>query len=273
MVLNASKEGFVDKIGRIQIGRKDYECLERQMELLSGLQREIVDSAFERDNPSVQQVARRRVLATEIVNHQDAAVGERLQWRAVQTGRRKVPELQRFQSELPADSDTRTAASDPSVVHVRLALQGERIFVRVRALVNDGVEHPDDVTVNRQRVWNRNIAGQNVANRFRDDGLAVSWRPVHEKGMPCGDGGAELVEHSIAEHEVRECPLNRLSRHAHWVIAHKATHVLEILFKRNRYVADVLAVLEQQHGAGTSRLGQPIAVGRRTYGAAASDSQ
>ena len=154
-------------------------------------------------------------------------------------------ELQRFQRELPADSYTRTAASHPSVVHVRLPLRAERIFVRVPRARERLGRTSNDVTVDRQRVWNRNIAGQNVANRFRDDGLAVSWRPCTRSAMRRWRGRVGRVNRSLStrcENAVESSPASRSSGDR----ARSDAYARDTVQKRNRYVADVLAVLEHQ---------------------------
>ena len=55
-----------------------------------------------------------------------------------------------------------------------------------------------------ERVRDGDVAVEQAANRLRDDGLAVSRRAVDEHRMAGVDRGTELVEHAIADHEMRK---------------------------------------------------------------------
>ena len=85
LVVDAAKERFVHEIGRLDVGREDHQHLERQVELLTGLQRRGSrrGSRAARSSGSADRAA--TALAAEVVDDQHAAVGLRLHRRAVET--------------------------------------------------------------------------------------------------------------------------------------------------------------------------------------------
>src|SRR6185369_4187132 len=104
-----------------------------------------LDARFERHHPPVEQVLRRAALASEVVDDEDAAVGQRLNRRAVHAAARVEPEAERFERELPADRDHRTLAQDPSLIE---SLAGPFVARRRRhRLVYHGVEKADDLAL------------------------------------------------------------------------------------------------------------------------------
>src|SRR5215471_608615 len=78
LVLDAAQERLVDQRAGLQVGREHDENIEWQLDLLSAGQRQEVDAALERNDPAVQQLSRRVLLPAEVVNPQDAAVGNGL---------------------------------------------------------------------------------------------------------------------------------------------------------------------------------------------------
>ena len=56
LVLNAPDEGFVHEFCRLDIGRKHHHGHEGKIDLLTGLQGQVVDVRLERDDPAVQQL-------------------------------------------------------------------------------------------------------------------------------------------------------------------------------------------------------------------------
>ena len=184
------------------IGGEHHEDVERHLKLLAGTQREIVDPAFERHDPAVQQVARRRVLTAEVIDDQHAAVGERLKRRRVEPERLVESKLQRRHRQLAADRDQRPPAAHPAMVERMVFFQSRIVSAVVDALVIDRVEQADDLSFDRQRMGNRDLALKDVANRLGDDGLAVARRPVDEQRVPCGNRGTKLIEHPAIQHQV-----------------------------------------------------------------------
>ena len=116
------------------------------------------------------------------------------------------------------------------------------VLGRRQRLVVDRVEHLDDVAVDVERVRNPHLAVEQVADRLRDDRLAVAGRPVDEERVPGVHGRTELIEHPLAQDEVRkrfpdlgagdQPGIGRLERH----------HVAAVLRHRHRRDAGVHAV-------------------------------
>ena len=75
LVVDAAEKRFVHQFGRSDVRGEHDEHHEGQLEFLTGLERQEVDAALERHDPAVQQVARRAPLTAEIVDDQNAAVG------------------------------------------------------------------------------------------------------------------------------------------------------------------------------------------------------
>src|SRR6266545_254396 len=78
LVMDAAEKGFIHQFRRANVRGKHNHGHERDVELLPCLERQEIDAAFERYDPPVQQIPRRTVLAPEVVDHEDAAVRNRL---------------------------------------------------------------------------------------------------------------------------------------------------------------------------------------------------
>ena len=179
------------------------------------LQRQVVDPALERHDPAVQQVARRALLPAEVVDDQHAAVGDGLHGRAIEAGRRAVAQLERVERQLAADHDHRTPAAHPAPVADARGRGRPRRRVGPDALrgspgSNNRMMLPFDL----DRVRDRDVAVEQIADRLRDDRLAVSGRAVDEHRVAGVDGRAELVEHAVADDQMRERLLERVPRRA-----------------------------------------------------------
>ncbi len=68
----------------------------------------------------------------------------------------------------------------------------------------DGVEELDDLPLDLDRMGNRDLAILQVADGLGDDRLSVPGRAVHEHRVSGRDRGPKLVEHLLADDEVRE---------------------------------------------------------------------
>ena len=55
-----------------------------------------------------------------------------------------------------------------------------------------------------------------LSDGLRDDGLAVAGRAVHEHRVPGVDRGPELIQHALADHQVRERLAHALAGGAAW---------------------------------------------------------
>src|SRR5207247_8658576 len=114
LVANAPQERLVGELGRLQVRREDQQHDERNLDGLARLERQEIDPALERPDPSVQQIPRRAALPPEIVDHQNAAVCRHLPRRAVELADRVVAQLERLQRQLAADRYDRAPAMGPA---------------------------------------------------------------------------------------------------------------------------------------------------------------
>src|SRR4030095_2994166 len=59
------------------------QLLERHFDLLTRVQREIVNTTFQRHDPTVKQILRRNTLSAEVVDHQRSTIGLHLERRFI----------------------------------------------------------------------------------------------------------------------------------------------------------------------------------------------
>ena len=88
----------------------------------------MIDAALERHDPPVQDFGGRRALTAEVVDDEHAAVGERLERRAVETAAREITEFQGIECQFAADGDDRATATDPAVVSRRFVLERAHVI-------------------------------------------------------------------------------------------------------------------------------------------------
>src|SRR5690242_16762235 len=89
---------------------------------------------------------------------------------------------------------------------------GLLIFFGLDRLMIDRIEQTNDGTFDVDGVRNANITMHQASDRLRDHRLSVARRAVHEHRMTGVDGRAHLVQHALADHEVRERVANTLAR-------------------------------------------------------------
>src|SRR5688500_8227652 len=204
LVVDSPKEGFVDELGRPDVGREHDQHHEREIKFLSGLERQEIDAAFERDDPAIQQVARRTVLSPEVIDDQYPAIGPRLNWRGVKAGGIGVGEIERLQRQLAAYHHHRPTTPDPS--RVAPPSDGENggvdIPVVIKPLMIHRIVELDDLTLDLQCMRNRNFAVLEMTDGLRDHSLAVARRAVDEHRMPCRDRRTDLIENLLTDDQV-----------------------------------------------------------------------
>src|SRR5215212_3552113 len=84
LVRDAAQERFVGELLRVEIRREYRQHVERNLEFLAGVQRQVVDAALQRNNPPVEQVVGPHALTSEVVDEKDPAVGLQLKRRLVE---------------------------------------------------------------------------------------------------------------------------------------------------------------------------------------------
>ncbi len=126
----------------------------------------------------------------------------------------------------------------------------------------DRVEQPHDVAVHLDGVRDGNLAFEQSPEALSDDRLAVSRRAVDEERVTRGGGGSHLVQHPVAEHQVRERlddPLARRDRRHRVAVG---LQVALILGQRHRGHARVVALFEEELRAPATLVRDPIPVRR-----------
>ncbi len=129
-------------------------------------------------------------------------------------------------------------------------------------LVVDRIEHRDDVAVDVDRVRHVHVAAERAAQAFGDHGLAVSGRAVEEHRLAGVDRRAELLEHLVADDQVREALPQPLAIDVAARRRERA-HLRDVGGQRHRRRADVLADVEVLARAIAAGVGQRVAVARR----------
>lgn len=80
LVRDTSEERIVDEVFRFQVGAKDHQLIEGDLDLFTAANRKIVVAFFEGNNPPVEEFIDAHSLAAEVVDQQYSAVAFELQW-------------------------------------------------------------------------------------------------------------------------------------------------------------------------------------------------
>ena len=140
LVADAAEEGLVHQLRRVEVGGEEDQHPEGHLDLLADHRHvQVVDPLLEGHDEAVQQLPRRDVLAPEVVDQEDAAVGLHLQARLVELEGRLPDQVQHREVELATDLDEWTPAADPALVGL-----GDG---RPHGLVVAGVVEADDGVV------------------------------------------------------------------------------------------------------------------------------
>ena len=134
-----------------------------------------------------------------------------------------------------------------------------------------GVEQPHDLPLDFERMRNRDVAVEQVANRLRDDRLAVAGRAVDEQRVSGVDRRAELIEHALPEDEVLKGIAHATARRGVRRRLLPVVQVGDIARQRHRRNADILVVLEKDRDPRPARVGDAVSVRRGPRHRAADD--
>ena len=195
LVRDPPQEGFVGERLRIQVRGEHDQDVERDFELLARVQRQVVDAAFERDDPPVEQVARADALPPEVVDEEDAAVRFELKRRLVELRDVVEAQVQHLERQLSADGHDRTLDSHPPAIAGR-GLDDRRpaLLGHVQRLMVDRIEHGDDLPVDVDRVRHEHVAAERPAYSVGEHGLSIARRAVKEDRLSGVHRRTELVE-------------------------------------------------------------------------------
>ena len=198
-------------------------------------------------------------MPAEVVYDEDAAVGDSLYRRSIKPESRTVAQLELIEPELTAHHDSRAAAPHPPPVDV--VSEVERLVGHlVDRLVVHRIEEPDDAALDFEGVRNEDVAVEQIMNRLRDDRLAIARRAVHEHRVPGIDGGPELVQDALADHQMREGLAHVRASHLVGYGGLERFHVAPILRERHGRHAHIVALFEEQHRTRAARVRDAIRV-------------
>src|SRR2546425_185031 len=261
LVGNPAQERLVGQRLRIEVGREHREHVERHLEFLPGVQRQVVDAALERHDPAVEEILRPNSLAAEVVDEEHAAVRLQLNGRLVELRERVEREVELLERQLAADDDDRPVNAHPPAI-ARQRRDDARLlaFAAFERLVVERIEHRDDVAVDVDRMGNVHVAADGAAHAFTNDRLAVSRRPVQEHRFAGVHRRAKLLEHAVADDEMREAVAEPLPIDVSARVGQRP-HVGDVRRQRHGHGADILVLVEILTSTIAAKIGQRVAEG------------
>ena len=203
LVSQTTKEGVIAQRVGVEVGRGDQLELKGKRELRSVGQLQVVDAAGEGHNPAVHEFVRGDLLTAEVVNHQDAVVGEHLDRRRVDARHGVEGEVDHVGAELTTDDHEGAVADDPARVKTMGLLFGRG--------VNRRVEDRDDRAVDFDHSRYQNLIFMDLDHAFGKRCLTGTGRTVEEDGAVVHEGGAQGIEHRVLDHQVGERGANVLA--------------------------------------------------------------
>lgn len=204
----SAEEGGVHEVFGVEVGGEDEEFLEGDAEGFTVLEAEEVHSAFEWDDPAVEQVSGAEELSAEVIDEEATAECLHVEWGLVKVADVVVAEVEHFECELAAGDDDGPAAGHPTHVMGAVADEGEVIFpdgdIVFDGFVDAHVEDADDLPVDGDGVGNEDDLFKYGGEADGDGGFAVSWGAVEEDGAATGHCGAALLDEAVVDDEVSE---------------------------------------------------------------------
>src|SRR4051794_8804315 len=126
----------------------------------------------------------------------------------------------------------------------------------------DRIENTDDRPFDLEGVRNRDLALEQLADGLRDDGLAIPRGPVHEHRMAGIYRRPKLIEHLLANDQVRERIPDAIAGRGPGRSLQEFQHVPTVLVERHRRDTDIVVRLEKQGGALTAGVRDAVSVRR-----------
>ena len=74
-ISHPAQKGVIHQPFKVQVSGKNEQLLERDLDLLAGVQGQVIGLPLQRDDPAVQQVQRIDPLPAEVVDNQGPAIG------------------------------------------------------------------------------------------------------------------------------------------------------------------------------------------------------
>ncbi len=185
LVVDASEERLITEGLGIEVGREHHLDLERHLELAAA-EREVVDLTVERNDPPVQELLGGHRLTAEVIDDEDAVVRLELEWSEIGAHLAIEAQVQHAGVQLPAGDDGGAMTHHPTGIELRRLL--------VEGVVEDRVEHVDDLTLDLDAMRDQHGVGVRPDESLGDRRLAGSRRTVEEDGTLAADRRAELID-------------------------------------------------------------------------------
>ncbi len=141
-------------------------------------------------------------MPTEVVNHQDAVVGQHLYRCGAQARVIVVLEIHHGQRQFAADHHQWPLADDPSGVNTVFACGLD---------MHRRVVHGDEIAVNGDEAGDQDIVLMKSPHTLGQTGLSRAGRTVEEDRPAADEGRADLIQHRVLDHEVRKSLLDDCS--------------------------------------------------------------
>src|SRR5258707_9405392 len=187
-VSESPKERLLGEIVGTQVAGEDQHLLEGYLILLSGVQRQVVNSILERDDPAVEKIAWVHPLPPEIIDQKCPAIGLQLEWGLVELDGLIVTEVHTLDSQFSTNDHEGSMDLDPALVVGDSRLLDRRVVVRV--------EDVDDVAVHLDGPRNPDLATERQVKSPGDGCLAVAGRAAYEEAATGTGHDAEHLKGS-----------------------------------------------------------------------------
>ncbi|MBI2297527.1 MAG: hypothetical protein HYU66_01015 [Armatimonadetes bacterium] len=207
LVADAAQEGLLDQILGRQVGGEDDQQIEGHLHLHAAGQVVVVVVLLERHYPAVEELPGGHLLATEVVDHEHAAVGLELQRSDVMAALDVPGHLEVLHQQLAADDDERPADEGPAAIERHAGGVGGV----ADGLVVDGVVELHHLPAGLDGVGDEDPAAERFAHPLGHQGLAVARMAVEEQRLAGVEGRPELEQHVLGHHQ----PLERLAHALH----------------------------------------------------------
>src|SRR5438874_3627198 len=172
LVAHAPEKRLVDERSRLEVGTEDDHSLEGGADRHTGAsERQIVDASLEGDNQPIQQGAWRRVLAAEVIEQEDAAIGFEMDGRFVVAPERVEGGRQLRRGQLATGLDEGTLDQHPPRVEVQRHLP-------LDPLVVERVVETHHLSLDVDRIRDEDRLTQQLGAGFGDSGLPVARRAI-----------------------------------------------------------------------------------------------
>lgn len=196
---DASHEGFVDQLFGLKVGGEEDDLFERDGDLLAGWEREIVDTTFERNDPTIEEFGGFDALSSEVVDEQATTVAFHLEGSFAGIAARIVTDFEIVEGEFATDDHGWTADTDPTAVEF---MGRHDLVLRIgvdRGVVVGRIEELDDIPIIDDGMWDPDISASAGGEAFCEGGFAVSRRTVEKDPGVAVDGGTEQIEPAFFE--------------------------------------------------------------------------